>query len=136
MFEVYTQQLHAQGYRMTPQRLVILRVLHEAGQHLSPLEVYEQTQQLMPGLTEPTVYRTLNFLCEQGLAFAAHNGNGQLTYESCEQLHHHLICRKCGATHQIDHTMLATLYQQFQRDTGYQIDSIHVTFFGLCPACQ
>jgi Fe2+ or Zn2+ uptake regulation protein len=32
--------------------------------------------------------------------------------------------------------LLADLYQQFQDRTGYQIDSMHVTFFGLCPGCR
>jgi Fur family ferric uptake transcriptional regulator len=136
MFETYTEKLHTQGFRLTPQRLVILRILYEAGCHLSALEVYERAQQVMPGLTEPTVYRTLSFLCAQGLALAAHMGSGQLVYEIGEHIHHHLICRECGATQEIDHAMLQALYQQFQKSTGYQIDSVHVTFFGLCPDCQ
>ena len=90
----------------------------------------------MPGLTEATVYRTLSFLTEQGLALAAHVGNGQLIYEIAEHDHHHLICRSCGSTQEIDHTALKALYEEFQARTGYQIDSIHVTFFGLCPDCQ
>ena len=136
MFEAFTQRMRTQGFRMTPQRLVILRILHESGGHLSPLEICERAQQAMPGLTEPTVYRTLNFLCEQGLALAAYMGSGQLVYENGERIHHHLICRQCGATHEIDHAMLGALYQQFQEHTGYQIDRVHVTFFGLCPGCQ
>ena len=136
MFEATTAKLRTLGFRMTPQRLAILRILHDADRHLSPLEVCEKARLALPGLTEPTVYRTLNFLCEQGLVLAAHIGNGQLVYEFGAHIHHHLICRACGATHEIDHTLLAALYQQFQHSTGYQIDSAHVTFFGLCPGCQ
>ena len=77
-----------------------------------------------------------NFLVEQGLALAAHVGNGQLVYEIAGHNHHHLICRTCGQTHEIDHALLQDLYDQFQATTGYTIDSIHVTFFGLCPECQ
>jgi Fe2+ or Zn2+ uptake regulation protein len=87
-------------------------------------------------MTEATVYRTLSFLTEQGLVLAAHVGSGQLVYEIAEHAHHHLICRACGDTHEIDHTLLLTLYQQFQSSTGYQIDSVHLTLFGLCPGCQ
>jgi Fur family transcriptional regulator, ferric uptake regulator len=136
MIEDYTEKLHTLGYRMTPQRLVILRVLQDAGRHLSPLEIHQRTQIAMPGLTEATVYRTLNFLTEQGLVLAAHVGYGQLVYEIAGHDHHHLICRACGGTQEIDHAELQALYQQFQHSTGYQIDSIHVTFFGLCPDCQ
>jgi Fe2+ or Zn2+ uptake regulation protein len=67
---------------------------------------------------------------------AAHIGAGQLVYEIAGHDHHHLICRVCGATQQIDHSLLEALYQHFLDSTGYQIDSIHVTFFGLCPGCR
>lgn len=121
---------------MTPHRLAILRVLHQAHCHLSPLEICSQVQEILPGMTEATVYRTLTFLAEQGLLLAAHIGGGQLVYEITGHDHHHLICRQCGSSQQIEHTLLRTLYQQFQESTGYQIDGMHVTFFGLCPECQ
>lgn len=136
MLEHDIDQLRARGYRITPQRLLILRLLHEASCHLTPLEIYQQAREELPGMTEATVYRTLTFLSEQGLALAAHIGNGQLVYEIAGRDHHHLICRRCGHAHEIEHSLLEALYQRFQSETGYQIDSLHVTFFGLCPGCQ
>jgi Fur family transcriptional regulator, ferric uptake regulator len=136
MINPSTDRLRSQGYRMTPQRLVILSILENAVRHLSPQEIFERSRQALPGMTEATVYRTLNFLTEQGLVLPAHIGSGQLVYEIAGHDHHHLICRACGETHEIDHTLLRSLYQQFQENTGYRIDSMHVTFFGLCPACQ
>ena len=134
--EAYADHLRAQGFRMTPQRRAILHVLGEAGCHLSPLEVCRRAQELVPGTTEATVYRTLTFLSEQGAVLPAHVGYGQLVYEIAGHNHHHLICRLRGAAQEIEHEWLDQLYQQFQTATGYQIDSIHVTFFGLFPACQ
>lgn len=134
--ENWTETLHRRGYRATPQRLAVLHILQMSGQHLSPIEIYERAHSSFPGITEATVYRTLNFLSEQGLVLAAHIGAGQMVYEIAGHNHHHLICRACGATHQIDHSLLEDLYKRFQESTGYEIDSIHVTFFGLCPGCQ
>ena len=128
--------LRARGYRLTPQRLAILSILRTSGEHLTPSEVYQKALQALPGITEATVYRTLNFLVENELIMAAHIGSGQLVYEIAERDHDHLICRTCGQTHEIDHTILIALYQEFAHTTGYQIDSVHQTFFGLCPACQ
>jgi Fe2+ or Zn2+ uptake regulation protein len=136
MINPRTDRLHSKGYRMTPQRLVILSILDNAGRHLTPQEIFDRAQVALPGMTEATVYRTLNFLTEQGLVLAAHVGSGQLVYEIAGHDHHHLICRACGGTQEIDHTLLQSLYQQFQASTGYRIDSMHVTFFGLCPGCQ
>ncbi len=129
-------ELRKKGYRLTPQRLVILQTLEEAGGHLTPAEIFERAARRMPGLTEPTVYRTLDFLTHNGLALVAHVGEGRLVYETATYNHHHLICRACGHTVEIEHPLLAGLYEQFRQQTGYVIDGGHMTFFGLCPNCQ
>src|SRR5512143_215520 len=100
------QRLRDKGFRLTPQRLVILHILEEDGGHLSPAEIYNRAIKRMPGLTEPTVYRTLDFLARHGLAMVAHIGDGHLVYESARRNHHHLICRECGHTIEIDHELL------------------------------
>jgi Fe2+ or Zn2+ uptake regulation protein len=129
-------KLRSHGYRMTPQRWAILNILQTADCHLSAIEINHRAQSVLPGITEATVYRTLNFLTTQDLVLAAHIGNGQWVYENAERAHHHLICRSCRQILEIDHEALAELYQVFKERTGYQIDSLHTTFFGLCPACQ
>jgi len=134
--EPYRSILQKQGYRMTPQRIAVLHVLAESGRHMTPIEVFQQAQQELPGMTEPTVYRTLNFLSAQGLLLAAHVGSGQFVYEIALRDHHHLICRECGETLEIGHELLAQLYENLRNQTGFQINSMHVTFFGLCPGCQ
>lgn len=129
------KDLREHGHRLTPQRLVILQILEEDGGHLTPLSIYERAAQRLPGITEATVYRTLDFLVHNGLALVAHIGDGRLVYESARRNHHHLICRECGHTVEIEHDLLRSLYTEFQERTGYQIDNAHVTFFGTCPAC-
>lgn len=134
--EQIIERLRAQGHRLTPQRLAILQVLEEHGGHLTPLEIYERARARIPGLTETTVYRTLEFLARNGLALVAHIGDGRLVYESAGHNHHHLICRECGYSVEISHELLEELYAQFKERTGFRIDCSHVTFFGLCPGCD
>jgi Fe2+ or Zn2+ uptake regulation protein len=134
--EQYTPQLRARGFRMTPQRMAILHVLHHSGEHLSPVEVYQRASKDLPGLTEATVYRTLEFLAENGLAHLARTHSGHLVYEITKQEHHHLVCRKCGAEIQIDHTLLEKVFDRLEASSGYRFIDSHVTFFGLCPECQ
>jgi Fe2+ or Zn2+ uptake regulation protein len=132
----YAPQLRARGFRMTSQRMAILHVLRHAGTHLSPSEVYRQAKKALPGLTEPTVYRTLEFLARNGLARPTQTGNGHLTYEIAGNDHHHVICRSCGSEVEVEHILLETLYRKLESTTGYlRIDS-HMTFFGVCPGCQ
>lgn len=129
-------RLHERGFRMTPQRMAILHTLRHASEHLSPTEVYKRARRIQPGLTEATVYRTLEFLVENGYALVAHVGSGKLVYELTEENHHHLICKNCGRTVAVDHAPLAKLYSQLESSTGYKLDSSHVTLFGLCSNCQ
>jgi Fe2+ or Zn2+ uptake regulation protein len=132
----YASQLRARGFRLTLQRLAILQVLRQSETHLSPREVYKRAKQTLPTLTEPTVYRTLEFLAANGLARPSQTGNGHLMYEIAGNDHHHIVCRSCGDELEIDHTLLETLYYKLESMSGYiRIDS-HMTFFGLCPACQ
>lgn len=127
--------LREQGYRLTPQRLAILEVLKQSHGHLTPAEIYQQVAPTIPGMTEATVYRTLNFLAGQNLVLVAHLGRGQLVYEYAEHDHHHLICSQCGDMQEVDHEKLKDLYENFSQETGYEIQSSHTTFFGLCPGC-
>jgi Fur family ferric uptake transcriptional regulator len=127
--------LRTHGYRLTPQRLAIIQILDETHGHLSAADIFLLANQRVPGLTEATVYRTLDFLVAHGMALIAHIGSGRIVYESSSHDHHHLICRKCGKSAEISHTDLSALFKQFQTTTGYRIDASHVTFFGLCPSC-
>ncbi|HEX9330361.1 MAG TPA: Fur family transcriptional regulator [Anaerolineales bacterium] len=132
----YAPQLRASGFRMTSQRMAILHVLRHAGIHLSPSEVYRQARQDLPGLTEPTVYRTLEFLAHNGLARPAYTGSGHLVYEIAGSNHHHIVCRICGDEIEVEHVLLESLYRKLESTSGYlRIDS-HMTFFGICPSCQ
>lgn len=132
----YASQLRARGYRMTPQRLAILHVLRHEGTHLSPGAVYKKALVELPGLTEPTVYRTLEFLAENGLARSSHAGSGHLTYEIADNDHHHIICRSCKAEIEVEHSLLASLYQTLESSSGFKHIDSHVTFLGICPNCQ
>jgi Fur family ferric uptake transcriptional regulator len=121
---------------MTPQRMAIIHALIQKGTHLSPTEVFALVKETIPGLTEATVYRTLEFLAENGLAHSAHIGGGHLVYEMAEGDHHHLICRNCGCEVQIEHTVLESVFAELESSSGFRSIDSHVTFFGLCPECQ
>ena len=132
----YAPQLRARGFRMTSQRMAILHVLHHEGTHLSPTQIFKQAKKSHAGLTEPTVYRTLEFLAKNGLVRASQSHKGHLTYQIAGQEHHHIICRVCGGETEIDHRLLEQLYSKLESTSGYlRIDS-HMTFFGVCPGFQ
>ena len=132
----FTEELRQSGYRITPQRRVILHILSHANDHLTPSEVFGFAQENLPGLTEPTVYRTLEFLVQVGLAQAAFGSSGKRAYEISDHDHHHLVCSQCGHKIEIPHERLAGLFTDLEDDTKFQLAQNHITLFGLCPNCQ
>ena len=132
----YAPQLRSLGYRMTLQRMAILHVLRHSGKHLSPRDVYKKAKKDFPGLTESTVYRTLEFLAKNGLARPAQAGNGRLRYEMAEDDHHHIVCRICASEIEVEHQLLESLYRKMESTSGYKRIDSHVTFFGVCPKCR
>lgn len=132
----YAPKLRARGYRMTPQRMAILHVLHHSGEHLSAAEVYKRALKELPNLTEPTVYRTLEFLAENGLAHPAHMISGHLGYQIALHEHHHLVCRNCGNAMEVEHSLFKNMVQKLENASGYKLTDSHLTFFGLCSNCQ
>lgn len=130
-----TQKLRERGFRITPQRLAVLEILHDGG-HLTPSDVYERSREVMPGMTEATVYRTLEFLTENGIIFAACPESGRLAYELSGQSHHHLVCRACGAQVEVSPVLFASSIGSVEKETGYRLEAGHLTLFGVCPDCQ
>ena len=132
----YAPQLRARGFRMTPQRMAILHVLRHEGTHLSPAEVLKKARVELPGLTEPTIYRTLEFLANNGLVRPSYAVNGRLTYEIAGDDHHHIVCRVCGSEIEVEHALFENVYKEIESTSGYMRIDSHVTFFGVCPKCQ
>lgn len=132
----YASQLRARGFRMTPQRMAILHVLHHAGTHLSPGEIYKRSRRDFPGITEPTVYRTLEFLVENGLVRPSQSSSGHFTYQIARDDHHHIICRTCGKEVEVEHSLLRSLYRNLERASGFIKINSHLTFLGICPDCS
>ncbi len=134
--QLLAKELRSRGYRITPQRVAILKYLHDTPGHFSPAEIYEHVRETTAGVTEATVYRTLEFLAENNMISPALNSNGHRVYEMAGHAHHHVICRSCGASLEIDHSLLQKLYRQLEAQSGYRLTTGHLTFFGLCPDCQ
>lgn len=129
-------EIRKRGYRVTPQRLAVLHVLQSSGGHLSAGDVFEQVQGALAGVTEATIYRTLEFLSENGFVRATHAGRGRLEYEISGSDHHHLRCRVCGYEQALPHQQLIFLYAELERQTGFRLTDSHITFLGVCPHCK
>ena len=132
----FAAQLHAQGYRLTPQRQMILQAVRQADDHVTPDEVYASVHRQNPAISRATIYRTLDFLCEVRLIHALYWG-GQMYYEIADdQPHHHLVCRACGGMEECEHDVLQVMFEAVEKKHHFLIDMDHVALFGLCQQCR
>lgn len=130
-----TQQLRAQGYRLTPQRQIILETLHELGGHLTANQIYDQVQKRSPAIDRATVYRTLNLLQEIEIVHSSRIA-GQLIYEIIgEEPHHHLICDNCGDVQRLADHHFESLADHLLEEHHFHAHMHHLTIAGLCHYC-
>lgn len=128
--------LRKRGYRLTPQRHMILRVIQEAEAHLNIEQIVERVQQANPCVNLSTVYRTLELFKNVDLIRESHLHGEQPTYEIAEgHAHHHLICRRCRATFHLDETLLGNLNEKLQQQYQFHNLTLELVAAGYCDDC-
>lgn len=132
-----TESLRGKGYRLTPQRLMILSAIEHADEHISAEEIYSQVVAKHPDVNISTVYRTLELLKKLGMVYEINLGEGRIRYHAEESgHHHHLVCQSCGSVIDIDESALKSLQEILMRDYNFQAELRHVGIFGICERCR
>ncbi|MGH3320427.1 MAG: Fur family transcriptional regulator [Streptosporangiaceae bacterium] len=136
MVQAWHEELRARGYRVTPQRQLVLEAV-TALQHATPEEVCEEVRRTARGVNISTVYRTLELLEDLGLVTHTHLGHGAPTYHiAAEADHVHLVCRECGEVAEVSPSVTAGLVGTLRDDYGFETDVRHLTVFGRCARCH
>jgi Fur family ferric uptake transcriptional regulator len=126
--------LKAKGYRLTPQRQLVLDAVARLG-HGTPDEICAEVQRSAPGVNLSTVYRTLELLEELALVTHAHLGHGAPTYHAAGGDHLHLVCRDCGVVIETDVELADALVARLAEQHGFQTDVAHFAIYGRCQGC-
>jgi len=130
-------KLSERGYRLTPQRLMILSAIENSDDHISAEEIYAQIITRYPYVNISTVYRTLDLLKELGLVTETDLRQGRVRYHPADKgHHHHLVCQECGAIIDIDESTLARLKDVLLHRYDFDAWLRHVAIFGLCGNCR
>jgi Fe2+ or Zn2+ uptake regulation protein len=131
----YAARIREQGYRLTPQREIILDALCEIGRHANVGELYDRVQEKAPAIDRATVYRTVKFLCDLQLIVAA-DIEGVTVYEIAGHTpHHHLVCRSCGSVEAFGDYHFHDLLEHLEEVHGFRAVIAHLTIPGLCRDC-
>ena len=131
------EDLKKKGYRLTPQRLMVIEILHGAEGHISAPDICQRVQAKYPWVNKSTIYRTLELMKELDLVTETELGGDKLYYHQAEKgHHHHLICQKCGKDVEIEEDVFASLESTLSKKYGFAADLKHLAIHGHCLKCQ
>jgi len=130
------ESLREVGYRLTPQRMLIVSIIHDSKGHITAEEIHKRVVQHYPYVDISTVYRTLQLLKKLHLVSETDLGGGRVQYELSEgERHHHLVCRQCGSALPIDDELIDSLRERLLEEHGFHADMEHFAIFGVCSRC-
>ena len=125
------------GRRATRQRRAVAEVLSTFSDFRSAQEIHELLGQRGEAVGLATVYRTLQRLAEAGEVDLLRTEDGEAIYRRCSPAHHHhLVCRGCGATVEVEGPAVERWTRAIAEEHGYAEVSHTLEIFGVCDSCR
>ena len=126
------------GVRPTRQRAAVAGVLEDLDSFRSAQQIHAELVARGEAVGLTTVYRTLQALVDAGEIDSLRDDAGETVYRRCAggTHHHHLVCRECGATVEIDGPAVETWADRMAAEHGYDDVSHTLEIFGRCAACR
>lgn len=135
--EKIVDSLRSEGFRMTPQRLAIIKILASSDRHLSAEELYEVVLKDFPTSSLATVYKTLGALKNAGhlleIGFPSSPNKYDLKHP---EPHPHLVCNLCHSIWDADMIQAKDLSHEVAKEYGFIGVAQRLDFYGICPDCQ
>jgi Fur family ferric uptake transcriptional regulator len=123
--------------RNTPQKAAVKHALGEATGFVSAQQLHQTLKNHGSSIGLATVYRTLADLAQAGDADSLQSNEGEVLYRACTNAHHHhLICRECGKTVEIEAERVEKWADEVAQEHGFSEPSHNIDIFGNCAACH
>jgi Fur family peroxide stress response transcriptional regulator len=130
-------KLKEYDFRLTPQRLAVLKVLAVSEGHPTVEQIYETIRAEFPTTSIATIYKTVNLLKQLNEVLELGFPDGSNRYDGNKPYSHpHVICTKCKKIIDPNLGSLKDLTKEVVKETGFQILNYRVDFFGICSDCQ
>jgi Fur family transcriptional regulator, stress-responsive regulator len=130
------QLLRRHGVQVTAQRLAILRAV-SSRPHATADQLTEDVRAVIGSISRQAVYDSLGVLVDKNLVRRIQPAGSPARFEArVGDNHHHLICRTCGTTIDIDCAVGAVPCLTADDDHGFEIDEAEVIYWGRCTACR
>ncbi len=130
------EALREQGYRLTPQRLLVLQIVGGGEGHMGVDEVFRRAKEAYPYMDIATVYRTLHLFKRLGVMTEVAIGD-RLHYELTDPAgrHHHMVCQVCHGAYNLSPHYLEEFRATLVNEFGFEPDLEHFTITGVCSGC-
>jgi Fe2+ or Zn2+ uptake regulation protein len=128
--------LRRHGLQVTAQRLAVLRAVSQRP-HATAEEVEGFVRAEIGAVSRQAVYDALGMLTDRGLIRRIQPARSAARYEDrVDDNHHHLVCRICGVTVDVDCAVGTAPCLQAADAHGFAVDEAEVVYWGSCPTCQ
>jgi Fur family ferric uptake transcriptional regulator len=135
--DAVAEHLRDRGLRVTAPRIAVMRAVAGLPGHPEADAIAGRARELIGSLSTQAVYDSLHALTRVGLLRRIEPAGSSARYETrVGDNHHHIVCRACGATHDVDCAVGAAPCLTPSNAAGFVLDEAEVTFWGLCPDCQ
>ena len=152
--EEISRWLNIKGYRLTKQRLAVLKALQSTRSHPDANWIYEKVRKKIPHVSLGTIYRTLGILKEAGLIRELDYGSSLSHYDANTENHPHIVCTNCNRIDDLPLSLTLAcdapacpgtswargeadkLEEQASKATNFLITDHRLEFYGLCPDCR
>lgn len=136
-FKEIVETIRAKDFKLTPQRLAIAKVLSNGRRHPTVEEIYEELRDQFPTMSLATVYRNVLLMKSLGEVMEIGFADGSNRYDGMRpHPHPHVICIECREILDPELSGLEDMSEEVARETGFEIVSHRVDFFGICPKCR
>ncbi len=135
-FDITIQKLRQEGFKLTPQRLAVIKHMIGNTKHPSALAIHKELKRRYSSLSFSTVYNTLNMLERIDEVRSLNVIDGHLNYDPDMSAHGHFLCTKCGSIHDIRFENCDALRLPEGEIDGHLVTSIQVSFRGICKNCR
>ena len=127
--------LREHGVQVTAQRISVLRAV-SGRPHCTADDVTKDVRAEIGAISRQAVYDALGLLADKGLIRRIQPAGSPALFEDrVGDNHHHVICRDCGKTVDVDCAVGETPCLSAADDSGYRIDEAEVIYWGICPEC-
>lgn len=135
-FDELIAALKEKKFRLTPQRVELVRLIASSEGHPSAAQLYERINRKFPTMSQATVYKTLALLKEMGQVLEINLRDDSHYDGNRPQPHPHLICIRCNKIVDGEFTLDQVSLHQVEQRSGYTVLRSQITFYGLCPDCK